>query len=398
MTLGIGDPSLVNELKTASGEISGEIIAWRREFHQFPELAFEETVTSSRITSALSGIDGIKVVRNFGSPTCVIGILRGDIDAPAVTLRADIDALAIDEESGLPFASCFPGIMHACGHDSHIASLLGAARLLSERASLLRGPVIFLFQPAEEGRGGAKRIVDAGFFEKYQVRSVLGFHFWPMMPFGQMATRKGPITALSDKIHIAINGVTSHAASPHQGVDPTVVAAHILLSIQDIISREKDPMSPAVVSFGQIETGDAYNIIPGSAHMWGTLRALEPEVRDFIQGRLEEMVPLVARAHRATAVVEYNRNYPRLINDQELTSKVLERAGNFFADNESGVAELERPLLAGEDFAFYSLKVPSCFMLLGTGGESGLHNPHYDVPEDLIPLASAWEAYLALTI
>ncbi|MDO9507994.1 MAG: M20 family metallopeptidase [Thermovirgaceae bacterium] len=394
----IRDGSLVDELKSAAEEISGEIIAWRREFHQFPELAFEETVTSSRIISALSAMEGMVVVRGFGSPTCVIGILGNDIEAPAITLRADIDALAIDEESGLPFASCFPGIMHACGHDAHIASLLGAARLLSERVSLLRRPVIFLFQPAEEGKGGAKRIVEAGFFEKYSVQYVMGLHFWPMMPFGQMATRKGPITALSDRIHIAINGVTSHAASPHHGVDPTVVAAHVLLSIQDIISREKDPMSPAVVSFGQIETGEAYNIIPGIAHMWGTLRALEPEVRDFIQGRLEEMVPLIARAHRATATVEYNRNYPRLVNDLELTSTVLDRAGIFFSDNESGVTELERPLLAGEDFAFYSLKVPSCFMLLGTGGECGLHNPHFDVPEELIPLASAWEAYLVLTL
>lgn len=398
MTVKIHELQLVDELKSASENLSGEIISWRREFHQFPELAFEETVTSSRIIAALSGLDGMNVLRGFGSPTCVIGILREDIQAPAITLRADIDALAVEEESGLPFASCFPGVMHACGHDAHIASLLGAAKLLSQRASHLRRPVIFLFQPAEEGKGGAKKVVEAGFFEKYSIQSVFGLHFWPMMPFGQMATRKGSITALSDRIHIAINGVTSHAASPHHGVDPTVVAAHILLSIQDIISREKDPISPAVVSFGQIETGEAYNIIPGSAHMWGTLRALDPEVRDFIQGRLEEMAPLIARAHRATATVEYNKNYPRLLNDPELTSLVLEKAGKFFSDNESGVAELERPLLAGEDFAFYSLKVPSCFMLMGTGGEFGLHNPHFDVPEELIPLASAWEAYLALTI
>jgi amidohydrolase len=255
-----------------------------------------------------------------------------------------------------------------------------------------------LFQPAEEGKGGARKIVEAGFFDEYRIGNVIGLHFWPMMPFGQMATRRGPITALSDRIHIAIHGVTSHAASPHQGVDPTVVAAHVLLSIQDIISREKDPLSPAVISFGQIETGEAYNIIPGNAQMWGTLRALEPEVRDFIQGRLEEMVPLIARAHRATATMEYNRNYPRLLNDPTLTSAILEKARLFFADNESGVAELERPLLAGEDFAFYSLKVPSCFMLMGTGGEFGLHNPHYDVPEELIPLASAWEAFLALSL
>ena len=398
MTVGIRDSSLVAELKSGSENISGEIIAWRREFHQFPELAYEETVTSSKIIAALSGLNGMSVIKNFGAPTCVIGILREDIQSPAITFRADIDALAVEEETGLPFASCFPGVMHACGHDAHIASLLGAAKLLSERSSLLQRPVIFLFQPAEEGKGGAKRIVEAGFFEKFGVKNVFGLHFWPRLPFGQLATRKGPLTALSDRIHIAINGITAHAASPHQGVDSIVVAAHVLLSIQDIISREKDPLFPAVISFGQIETGEAYNIIPGSAHMWGTLRALDPEVRDFLQKRLEEMVPLIARAHRGTATVEYNKNYPRLFNDPELTSEIFEKAFKFFSDNEYGVAELERPLLEGEDFAFYSLKAPSCFMLMGTGGESGLHNPHYDVPEELIPLASAWEAYLALTL
>jgi len=392
------NPELIEELRSSAEECAGEIIAWRREFHQFPELAFEETVTSSRIAAALSGMPGIRVIRGFGAPTTVIGILREDIDARAITLRADIDALAIEEESGLPFASCFPGVMHACGHDAHTASLLGTAKILSQRASLLRKPVIFLFQPAEEGRGGAKKIVDAGFFEKFPVEGVLGIHFWPQVPFGQMKTRKGPVTAFSDRIHITVNGITSHAASPHQGVDPTVIAAHILISIQDIISREKDPHASVVISFGQIETGEAYNIIPGSAHMWGTARVLDPQVRDFIQNRIEEMIPLIARAHRATATVEYTRNYPSLLNDDHLTDVVFSLGEQFFTSPEGGVAELAMPLLSGEDFAFYSLSVPSCFMLIGTGGELGLHNPHYDVPEELLSIASAWEAFLALSI
>ncbi len=298
------DPSLVEQLRSDAEEAASETIAWRREFHQFPELAFEETVTSSRIAAVLSEMPSVRVIRGFGAPTCVLGILREDIDAPALTLRADIDALAIEEESGLPFASCFPGVMHACGHDAHIATLLGAARILSQRASLLERPVIFLFQPAEEGKGGAKRIVDAGFFREFSIEAVLGLHFWPRLPFGQMVTRKGAITAFSDRVHVTVNGMTAHAASPHFGVDPTVVAAHILLSLQDIISREKDPQSTAVISFGQIETGEAYNIIPGSTHMWGTVRVHDLAVRDFIQKRIEEMVPLVASAHRAMANVE----------------------------------------------------------------------------------------------
>ncbi len=389
---------LIDELRSAADELAGEIIAWRREFHQFPELAFEETVTSSRIAAALSEMPGVRVIRAFGAPTTVIGVLREDIEAPAITLRADIDALAIEEESGLPFASCFPGVMHACGHDAHTASLLGAAKILSQRAYLLKKPVIFLFQPAEEGKGGAKRIVDAGFFEKFSVEGVLGLHFWPQVPFGQMKTRKGPVTAFSDRIHITVNGITAHAASPHQGVDPTVIAAHILISIQNILSREKDPHSSAVVSFGQIEAGEAYNIIPGSAHMWGTARILDSHVRDFIQDRVEGMVPLIARAHRATATVEYTRNYPSLVNDEGLTDRVFRLGEEYFSAPEGGVAEMARPLLAGEDFAFYSLSVPSCFMLIGTGGEMGLHNPHYDVPEELLPIASAWEAFLAISL
>lgn len=392
------DTDLIDELRSAADELAGEIIAWRREFHQFPELAFEETVTSSRIAAALSEMPGVRVIRAFGAPTTVIGVLREDIEAPAITLRADIDALAIEEESGLPFASCFPGVMHACGHDAHTASLLGAAKILSQRAYLLKKPVIFLFQPAEEGKGGAKRIVDAGFFEKFSVEGVLGLHFWPQVPFGQMKTRKGPVTAFSDRIHITVNGITAHAASPHQGVDPTVIAAHILISIQNILSREKDPHSSAVVSFGQIEAGEAYNIIPGSAHMWGTARILDSHVRDFIQDRVEGMVPLIARAHRATATVEYTRNYPSLVNDEELTDRVFRLGEEYFSAPEGGVAEMARPLLAGEDFAFYSLSVPSCFMLIGTGGEMGLHNPHYDVPEELLPIASAWEAFLAISL
>lgn len=389
---------LIDELRSAADELAGEIIAWRREFHQFPELAFEETVTSSRIAAALSEMPGVRVIRAFGAPTTVIGVLREDIEAPAITLRADIDALAIEEESGLPFASCFPGVMHACGHDAHTASLLGAAKILSQRAYLLKKPVIFLFQPAEEGKGGAKRIVDAGFFEKFSVEGVLGLHFWPQVPFGQMKTRKGPVTAFSDRIHITVNGITAHAASPHQGVDPTVIAAHILISIQNILSREKDPHSSAVLSFGQIEAGEAYNIIPGSAHMWGTARILDSHVRDFIQDRVEGMVPLIARAHRATATVEYTRNYPSLVNDEGLTDRVFRLGEEYFSAPEGGVAEMAGPLLAGEDFAFYSLSVPSCFMLIGTGGDMGLHNPHYDVPEELLPIASAWEAFLAISL
>lgn len=388
---------IFEEIRSAAENEASDIVAWRREFHQFPELAYEENVTASRITAALDAMPGIGVVRGLGTPTSVIGFLRGDIEAPSLVLRADMDALAIEEETGLPFSSGFPGVMHACGHDCHMASLLGAARILSERADMLKRPVVFLFQPAEEGRGGARKILQGGLLERFNAEEILGLHFWPQMPFGQMATRPGILTAISDRIHIEISGSSAHAASPHLGVDSTLVAAHILITLQSLISRELDPQATAVISFGRMEAGDAYNIVPGKAHLWGTLRTFDEQCREFLQKRLEEMIPLTARAHKAMASVEYTRNYPPVVNDPELCEKVFEKAADFFEEKDQ-ILRLKRPLLAGEDFAFYSLRIPSCLMLFGTGSELGLHHPCYDVPEDLLPAAAAWEACLALDL
>lgn len=387
---------LRDSLTGESEAMTEQIVAWRREFHQFPELAYEENITASRIAAALDAMPGMEVVRGLGTPTSVIGVLRKDIDRPALVLRADMDALAVQEETDLPFSSCFPGLMHACGHDSHMASLLGAAKILSARAGELARPVFFLFQPAEEGKGGAKKIIQGGLFSTYNVGRMIGLHFWPMVPYGQLRTKKGTVTALSDRIHVVIKGAGAHAAAPHLGVDPTIVAAHVLLAVQSLLTREMDPMETAVISFGQVEAGEAYNIIPQSAHLWGTLRTFSEDVRDYLQSRLEEMIPLVARGHKALASVEYTRNYPSLVNEDHITDDVLESARRFFGDDL--VETMSRPILSGEDFSFYSLEVPSCFMLLGTGSELGLHNPRYDVPEELLPVASAWLAFVGLTL
>ncbi|MDK2846444.1 MAG: hypothetical protein PWR18_1046 [Synergistales bacterium] len=387
---------LKDDLTGESEALSDQIIAWRREFHQFPELAYEENLTASRVAAALSAMPGIEVVRGLGTGTSVIGVLRKDIDKPALVLRADMDALAVQEETDLPFASCFPGLMHACGHDSHMAALLGAAKILSARADELERPVIFLFQPAEEGKGGAKRIIEGGLFTTFNISRMVALHFWPMTPYGHIKTKKGTITALSDRIHVVIEGAAAHAAAPHLGVDPTIVAAHVLLGVQSLLTREMDPMEAAVITFGQVEAGEAYNIIPRTAHLWGTLRTFSEEVRDFLQGRLEEMISLVAKGHRAIATVEYTRNYPSLVNDGELTEEVLRLGRLFFGEHL--VEEMDRPILSGEDFSFYSLKVPACFMLLGTGSELGLHHPRYDVPEELLPMASAWLAFMGLVL
>ena len=382
------------DLLAEAEDLAESIIGWRREFHQFPELGFEENITSTRVAQILSGIEGVEVIKGFGTPTSVLGILGKDLPGPAFVLRADMDALALDEETGLPYSSCMPGVMHACGHDSHMASLLGTAILLSRRQHLLRRKVILLFQPAEEGKGGARTLVEKGLLSHFDIAQVVALHFWPLLPYGHFYSRPGTITSLSDRFHIEILGVGAHAASPHLGVDPVMIAAHVLFGIQHIISRERDPRESAVITVGQIEAGDAYNIIPERVDMRGTLRAFTAETRDFLQKRLESVVEGVCRTFNARSNIEYVQNYPRIWNDEELTRETLERARLFFGDD--AVHLLDIPLLAGEDFAFYSLEVPSTFFLIGTGTEYGLHHPKYDVPEDLLHLAAAWGAFLAL--
>lgn len=384
------------ELLAAAEEIEDRLIDWRREFHQFPELAFEENVTSARVVETLSAMDGFEVVKGFGCPTSVVGVIGGELPGKALMIRAEMDALALDEETGVPFSSCIPGVMHAAGHDAHMAALLGAAQLVSDRRYELKRPVAFLFQPAEEGKGGARTLTHAGLMKRFNVGQVVAPLLWPKSPYGTFMTRPGVITALSDRIHIEIRGVGGHAASPHVTVDPILIGAHILVALQSLISRELDPLESAVISFGQVEAGDAYNIIPETGHMWGTLRAFDPGVRDFLRGRLEALVPTVASAFRGTASVDYTQNYPQTNNDRDLTSAVLGCASTFFGTEHLRV--LERPLLSGEDFSFYSLEIPSCLMLIGTGEEVGLHHSRYQVPEEILPLVSAWGAFMALTL
>jgi amidohydrolase len=206
----------------------------------------------------------------------------------------------------------------------------------------------------------------------------------------------GVITALSDRIHVEIRGVGGHAALPHVTVDPILIGANVVLAVQSLVSRELDPLESAVISFGQVEAGEAYNIIPETGHMWGTLRAFDTRVRDFLRERLELLVPAIAAAFRGSAVLDYTQNYPQTQNDSELTMAMLECAGSFFGTEQISV--LERPLLSGEDFSFYSLEVPSCLMLIGTGEEVGLHHSRYQVPEEALSLVAAWEAFMGLSL
>lgn len=373
-----------------------EMQDWRRDFHQFPELAFEENVTASKISRILSSIDGMKVIQGFAVSTCVIGILGEDIPGPALLIRTSIDAVAVEEETGLPYSSCIPGVMHAGGHDAHIASLLGAAKVLSKHIDELNSKVVFLFQPAAEGRGGAKSLMENQFLEKFNIGRAFGLHWWPELPYGELFLRKGVITALSDRIHIEIKGTAGHAAESHMAIDPITVAAHVITSIHSMMAREIDPRDAVVVSFGQLEAGFAYNIIPEHANLWGTIRAFSPKTRDFVQNRIETMAPCIAKAFRANASVNYTRNYNQVDNDPELVDEIIRIGVPFFGEN--GIKMLEKPLLSGEDFSFFSSCIPSVFMLIGTGFDYTLHHPSYDIPETMLPFSAAWTAYMALSL
>lgn len=377
-------------------KISIDMLEWRREFHQFPELAFEENITSSKIKRVLQAIPGIEVITGYSISTCVIGVLGGDLPGPALCMRASMDAIEVEEATGAPFASCMPGVMHASGHDAHMASLLGAAKVLSDHRHELTRRIVFLFQPAGEGRGGAKMLVEDRFLEKFNIGACFALSWWPELPYGELFIKKGVLTALSDRIHIDIRGTAGHAAEPHKTVDPISIAAHLIVAIQTMLGRDVDPRETALVSFGQMEAGVAYNVTPEQANLWGTFRGFNPQTRDYVQNRIEKMVPDIARAFRGLASVEYTRNYGQVDNSPEFVDKIIEIATPFFG--EDGINILERPLLTGEDFSFFSACVPSAYMLIGTGLEYGLHKPVYDIPESMLPFSAAWEAYAALTL
>lgn len=369
---------------------------WRRDFHQFPELAFEENITASKISNVLKSIPGMEVITGCIMPTAVVGVLGGDIPGPALMLRATMDAVAAEEQTGLPFSSCMPGVMHACGHDAEMAALLGAAAVLAEHSDELTQRVVFVFQPAGEGRSGAKTLAENRIIEKFGIGRCAAVAWTPELPYSELYTKKGVMTALSDRIHIDIRGTAGHAAEPHMTVDPVTIAANIIITIQAMLSREVDPREAIVVSFGQVESGTAYNVIPEQAHLWGTLRAFNPKTRDFVQSRIETVAPAIAKALRGLASVEYTRNYAQIENNLDMLEDILRVGVPFFG--EDGINMLERPLLSGEDFSFFTHAVPSVFMLLGTGLEYPLHHPRYDVPESMLPFSAAWEAYIALTL
>ncbi|GGM12266.1 M20 family metallopeptidase [Deinococcus aerophilus] len=356
-----------------------QVIQWRRHLHENPELSFHEHETADFVEAQLRKLPNLSVTRP--TPTSVLAVLRGEAGpGRTVLLRADMDALPIAEETDLPFASKRAGVMHACGHDAHTAMLLGAATVLSRQPGTLCGEVRFIFQHAEEHfPGGAQQIVDTGVLDDVDV--VMGEHVMSPIPTGVILLREGPLMASPDAFDITIQGKGGHGAQPHQTVDPVVIAAQIVMAFQSVISRQLDPIVPAVLSVTQIHSGSAHNIIPDTATLNGTVRTFDPELRELMPQRMEKIVQGITEAFGATYTFEYRNGYRATVNDAGTTALLREVARETFGD-EVTLTE-GQPLMGSEDFSAYMTKAPGTFVLIGAGGPAHAphHHPKFDIDE-----------------
>lgn len=378
-----------------------ELQAIRREIHAHPELCFEERDTAELVTKKLTEW-GIPVLRGMGV-TGVVGVIKHGSSARAIGLRADMDALPIQEINTFPHASRNDGKMHACGHDGHTAMLLGAAHYLSQHKNF-DGTVYLIFQPAEEGGGGAKRMMDDGLLEKCPMQAVFGMHNWPGIPVGQFGVTTGPMMASSNEFEVLVRGKGAHAAQPHKGIDPIMVAVQIAQSWQTIITRNKSPIDAAALSITKIHAGSATNVIPDDATLIGTVRTFNLDVLDLIESRMRTIAEHTAQAFDATVDFRFKRNYPPLINHAQETAFAVEVLQSIVGV-EHVDAKIE-PTMGAEDFAFMLQDKPGCYVFIGNGegahrsaghglGPCNLHNPSYDFNDDLLPIGATYWVRLA---
>jgi hippurate hydrolase len=369
-------------------DMQEEIVAWRRDLHAHPEVLFDVHRTAASVAEKLKAFGCDEVVSGIGR-TGVVGVIKGrkGASSKAIGLRADMDALPITEQTGLPYQSTVPGKMHACGHDGHTAMLLGAAKYLAETRNFA-GTAVVIFQPAEEGGGGGREMVKDGMMERFGVAEVYGMHNYPGLPVGAFATRAGPMMAAADRLSIEIEGRGAHAAKPHEGIDTLLVGAQIVNQIQSIVSRNVDPLGSAVISITQFHAGTADNIIPQTATLRGTARSLSPEVRDLVEKRLHEVVEGTARMHGATAKLTYRRDYPVTKNHPEQTAFAVavasEIAGREHVDTNTD------PVMGAEDFSFMLEARPGAFIFVGNGDTAGLHHQAYDFNDAAIPFGTSY--------
>lgn len=376
--------------------IAADMLALRHDLHAHPELAYQEHRTGDIVAARLTEW-GYEVHRGLGD-TGVVGTLRcgNHLNGKRLGLRADMDALPIRETTGLPYASKHDGKMHACGHDGHTATLLAAAKVMAERKDQFNGTLHLIFQPAEEGHGGAQKMVDQGLFDLFPCDALYAFHNEPGYPAGQFGFRSGVMYSSSDTAIITIHGKGGHGAMPHVAVDPIVVASHLVLALQTIRSREIDPNDMAVVTVGAIHAGDAPNVIPETCELRVTIRARCPQVRQQLRERITAMAHAQAAVHRATAEVDYKWRYPPVINDVAATDFAVNVARDFLGE-EWLIPNLQ-PLQASDDFAIMLNAVPGNYFIVGNGvGEGGcmVHNAGYDFNDNLLPVTASYWVQLA---
>lgn len=372
-------------------QIKEKIVAWRRAIHAHPELAYEEHRTAGLVADVLRRF-GLEVAEGIAG-TGVVARLRGAKPGLSRGLRADMDALPIQEETGLPFSSKNDGIMHACCHDGHVAMLLGAASILAGMADRLEGEVIFVFQPAEEGGAGAQAMIESGLFDRFPMDALFGHHIMPLVvPAGTVMTRKGLFTANSDRFEMVVQGHGGHASMPHLTRDPVASMGVLIGAINTITSRNIDPFAPAVISIGEASAGSSYNAIPDKAVLRGSVRTTDGNTRELVSRRLSEVAEGVGKAHSVEIDCRYRRGYPGLFNDPGLTGRALELAKIYWG--EKGVIEKETPFMGSEDFAFFAKVLLACFFMIGAEGTAGVHHPAMTFDESVLVNGAAWEAFL----
>jgi amidohydrolase len=373
-------------------DLHADITAWRRDLHAHPELQYDVHRTAAAVAEKLTSFGCDEVVTGIGK-TGVVGVIRGrKPGAKVVGLRADMDALPIEEATALPYKSTVPGKMHACGHDGHTAMLLGAAKYLAETRNFA-GTAVMIFQPAEEGGAGARAMLRDGLLDRFGIQEVFGMHNYPLIPIGQFAIRSGPMMASTDSIAIKVEGKGSHAAFPHLGVDPVLVGAQIVTALQSIVSRNVDPLEAAVISICVFQAGQADNVIPQTATLRGTVRTLSSTVRELVKTRVREVVEGTAKLYGAKAELSYTTGYPVLANDEERTvfaaSVAAEIAGKDKVDCDTP------PLMGAEDFAYMLEERPGAFIYVGNGDSAMLHHPAYDFNDEAIPHGTSYWVRLA---
>ena len=375
-------------------DLHNEITQWRRDFHTHPELRFDVHRTAGSVAEKLKSFGCDEVVPAIGR-TGVVGVIRGrKAGSKVVGLRADMDALPLEEETGLPYKSTVPGKMHACGHDGHTAMLLGAAKYLAETRNFA-GTAVVIFQPAEEGGAGALAMIKDGLISRFGIHEVYGMHNFPGLPIGEFAIRPGPLMAAADHLQIQIDGKGGHAARPHLSIDTILVGAQMINQLQSIVARNVDPLESAVVSVCMFEAGHTDNVIPQHAFLRGTARSFTPQVRELLHKRIGEVVEGTARLYGASAKITYTNGYPVVVNHERQTAFAAEVAGEIVGKDK--VDTNVPPVMGAEDFSFMLQERPGAFIFVGNGDGAALHHPAYDFNDETIPVGTSYWVRLAET-